>query len=428
MLEKSTINSIIDYCNQHDSVYCYGAGKYGKIIRTYLAEQGLELAGFIITTYNVNNSRVLGLEVCSVDNYAQSVFGNKGVIVGVCESNQGEIIDILDKYGIRDYCCVNEEVIREIEQQCSYSCRYQTKNNVTVFCYHRVTDNPLDTWRLSVSPTLFDKQIKYIKDNYHLLRSEEDWTSACDQRAAVITFDDGYEDFYTNAVPILERNCVPATVFVCTDNINTDQEFWWDEIERIIYFADSKMKSFFAFDNEIKLINNRDKEKACYYLHPYLKKMKHNDRKEFLKDFEKELGSYSRRDYCRSMSIEQLREVSKSKYITVGGHTVTHSCLAAETLEEQKNEIRDSKGIIESIINRSLDVFSYPFGQLEDFTSQTTRIAQECGYSKIFAAFPGIASPKCINGSIPRINIGQAKDYSESIRLLRRYETMYGDV
>ena len=427
MKREVDISGIVAFCNQYERVYCYGAGKYGKVIRVFLAERGIKLAGFIATDYLLNNTNVLELDVVSFPAFYKGVSGNCGIIVGVSEKYQTEIVDILDRNGIREYCCLDDRTIEKMDHCCSYSRQFRSDSNITVFCYHRVTDNPLDTWKLSVSPELFERQIKYIKANYHLLRSEGDWSVPDSKRGAVITFDDGYEDFCTNVVPILERNRVPATVFVCTGNIDTGQEFWWDEIERIIYYSDKSQSSVFAFGEELKLGNSGDKEKACFFLHTHLKKMNHFDRREYLADLAKRLGSISCRNYCRSMSSDQLKKVSTSPYITVGGHTVTHSCLAFETTDEQEYEIRESKETIERIINRTLDVFSYPFGQVDDFSNQTIRIAKRYGYKRIFAAFSGITNDNYIDGFIPRINIGQEKDYLESIRQLRRLETMYAD-
>lgn len=420
------ISEILDYCKLNKSVFCYGAGLYGKIVRSYLLEHEMNIEGFVISDIFDENPKVLNARVVSIEDFCKTNIHKSGIIVCVSHKYQKEIRKTIEAHGISDYICVNDDIVEDMDCSNSYRNDYDAINNITVFCYHRVVDVPLDTWKLAVKPELFAKQVKYIKENYSLLRSEEDWNGFKGKRAAVITFDDGYEDLYVNALPIIEEYKVPATVFVATENIDTTKEFWWDEIERIIF--NSSKKSLDEFGMRLKLSTAKDREEACYKIHPYVKKMNSKDREIYLSELANRHGCTADRDYCRSMSSEQLRKLSRSSLITIGGHTVTHSCLAYQSLKEQKYEIEQSKDTIEDIIGKELEVFSYPFGQGEDFTDETIKIALQSGYKKVFAAFPGITNMQFRNGYIPRINIGQESEFDSSIRLLRRYETMYGDI
>ena len=420
------ISEILDYCKLHRNVFCYGAGLYGKIVRSYLLEHGVNIEGFIVSDDAIGNKKVLDVQVISIEDFCKTNIQKSGIIVCVSHKYQAEIRKTLEAHGIYEYFCVDDLMVEDMDQCNSYRNDYSANNNITVFCYHRVADIPLDTWKLAVKPELFAKQVKYIKDNYEVLRSEDDWSRFKGNRAAVITFDDGYEDIYVNALPILEKYGIPATVFVASGNIDTTKEFWWDEIERIIF--NSKKETLNEFGMQLKLCSTEDREKACFKIHPYIKKMNYKDRDIYLSELAQKQGGARNREYCRCMSSEQLRKLSQSSIITIGGHTVTHSCLAFESFEEQEYEIEQSKYFIENIIGKKLEVFSYPFGQEKDFTDETIKIAVQSGYDKVFAAFPGIANVQYRNGYIPRINIGQESELFSSIRLLRRYETMYGDV
>lgn len=420
------ISEILDYCKLHKSVFCYGAGLYGKIVRSYLLEHEMNIEGFVISDIFDENPKVLNARVVSIEDFCKTNIHKSGIIVCVSHKYQKEIRKTIEAHGISDYICVDDDMVEEMDRSNVYRNDYDAINNITVFCYHRVADIPLDTWKLAVKPELFAKQIKYIKDSYVVLRSEDDWSDFKGRRAAVITFDDGYEDLYVNALPILEEYKIPATVFVATGNIDTTKEFWWDEIERIIF--NSEKNCLNEFGMELKLFTMEEREEACYKIHPYIKKMNYKDRNIYLSELAQKQGCVAKRDYCHSMSSEQLRKLSQSSFITIGGHTVTHSCLALQSIEEQKYEIEHSKDSIENMIGKKLEVFSYPFGQQEDFTDETIKIAVHSGYDKVFAAFSGITNVHYRNGYIPRINIGQESELDSSIRLLRRYETMYGDV
>ena len=75
---------------------------------------------------------------------------------------------------------------------------------VNILYYHRINDMQNDRHLLSVPPENFEQQIKFLKHNYNILRFEEDW-STIDRDSVVITFDDGYMDNLTEALPVLEN-------------------------------------------------------------------------------------------------------------------------------------------------------------------------------------------------------------------------------
>ena len=89
------------------------------------------------------------------------------------------------------------------------------KTKIAVLYYHRVYVKQNDTNLLCVEPKKFEQQMKYLKKNYNILRFEEDWSKS-DRDGIVITFDDGYLDNLTYALPILDELQIPATVFVST--------------------------------------------------------------------------------------------------------------------------------------------------------------------------------------------------------------------
>jgi len=96
-----------------------------------------------------------------------------------------------------------------------------------ILVYHRIASDALakDPWRLTVSVQRFERQMRYLYEHgYHCFALMELLQSLRDEQAhrrkrVVLTFDDGYESFYTLAYPILRRYAFTATVFLVTDRI-----------------------------------------------------------------------------------------------------------------------------------------------------------------------------------------------------------------
>ena len=86
---------------------------------------------------------------------------------------------------------------------------------MTVLLYHAITD-ARDFF--AVSPRAFDEQMKYLCEHYATVPLSRAFAHAAgksiDRDSVAVTFDDGYKDFITAALPILEKYNIPATVFI----------------------------------------------------------------------------------------------------------------------------------------------------------------------------------------------------------------------
>jgi peptidoglycan/xylan/chitin deacetylase (PgdA/CDA1 family) len=107
-----------------------------------------------------------------------------------------------------------------------------------ILMYHRIATPEVDPWGLSVAPERFAEQIQalcvrrtILSMNVFVSRLQ---SGVLPHDAVALTFDDGYLDNLLQAKPILEAAGVPATVFLTTGRIGTDEEFWWDELARMV--------------------------------------------------------------------------------------------------------------------------------------------------------------------------------------------------
>ena len=266
---------------------------------------------------------------------------------------------------------------------------------VIVLVYHRVATLSSDPEMLAVTPENFRGQMQYLKENVSLVRLEEDWTKAS-KPAVAITFDDGYADNALAALPVLEEVGVPATFFISTGTIGTTQEFWWHELERLILGRERLPSGFvlkngsFArtwptvtgperreFYNEmVQLMNSADPGRRNIWM---------DQLRNWAQGEEKIDGTH------RLMTVDELRLLAASRWVTIGAHTVTHSRLSSLTTEAQREEITASKKQLEAWLGRAVTVFSYPFGKRSDFTDETAALCREAGFAKAAANFPGQA-------------------------------------
>lgn len=114
---------------------------------------------------------------------------------------------------------------------------------VPILTYHYIGENPNPNdkarYALSVTPTNFEAQMKYLSDNgYHTISLDTLAASLLSGsflplKPVILTFDDGYIDFYLNAYPILSKYGLSATEFVITGRVGTSGYLSWGQIDEM---------------------------------------------------------------------------------------------------------------------------------------------------------------------------------------------------
>lgn len=267
------------------------------------------------------------------------------------------------------------------------------KEQAVVLLYHRVINLKDDPQLLCVSPENFKAHLLHLKKTYNLV-SVESLVTDLDQkrlknRSVAITFDDGYFDNYDNALPILEELQIPATMFVSDCNIDTGFEFFWDELERILL---REHKQSFNIDLAACGIDYKadlkDKEnirdvyfKVCSIVKP----LNADARKSVISYLQEKAGITSEgRNTHRSLSSDELRKLSDSRFIEIGGHTRNHVRLSQLSKEEQYSEIKSNIEFLEKQTGGRIRTFSYPFGTKSDFNSTSIKIVRSLGLESAF--------------------------------------------
>jgi peptidoglycan/xylan/chitin deacetylase (PgdA/CDA1 family) len=277
---------------------------------------------------------------------------------------------------------------------------------VIVLVYHRVAALPADPEMLAVTPENFRAQMRFLKENATLVRFEEDW-SRVSKPAVVVTFDDGYADNALQALPILEELEVPATFFVSTGQIGTNREYWWHELERIALEGRELPARFTLRDAKSagSWTTTTGPERQVFYQEVvrFMNDADRAHREEWLDQIRSWAGvDAGDAGVNRSLTVEELRRLAQSPWVTIGAHTVSHSRLASLPRDAQREEIIASKRELEGWLGRKVPVFSYPFGRRCDYTGESIALCREAGFAKAAANFPGQAHRWTDPYQIPR--------------------------
>lgn len=188
-----------------------------------------------------------------------------------------------------------------------------------ILAYHRV--NPEVRDGLSVSPKTLRSHIETLQGHglENVVLEEVIGTDPALQpsRSFALTFDDGYQDNYFHARPVLDELDVRATVYLVSSMIDTERPFPWLRLPEPDRFDEMDLH----------------------------------------------------------MTSEQIESAAGT--FTYGSHTLTHPMLSTLDLAAASKEIAESKTELEKRLGTEVTTFCYPAG---DFNEVTTRLVREAGY------------------------------------------------
>ncbi len=272
-----------------------------------------------------------------------------------------------------------------------------------ILLYHRVAHDPIDAQLLAVSPENFGAHLKILAQNYRVIPlsmlMEELRQDVFTPDTIALTFDDGYLDNLTNALPLLEKYGIAATIFVASGMVDSQHEFWWDAMERIFFDTHLLPEALDLQGPQGRhtwdLTTPLDRLKAHDELGGILRAKSVGDITGFMNDLHAWAAqSLNGRSSHLVVNHDQLVRLAASALIEIGSHTVSHPRLSALPPEEQYQEITHSKRQLEKRLQQKIRFFSYPYGSVDSFTPETIRLVKEAGYAAGIANIQGnVANP-----------------------------------
>jgi peptidoglycan/xylan/chitin deacetylase (PgdA/CDA1 family) len=199
---------------------------------------------------------------------------------------------------------------------------------ITVILYHRVSDDARDN--LTVGIAQFDRQMSLLRQHCEVLPLREVLECraipSSKRPLVAVTFDDGYLDNRTHAVPVLVRHGLPAAFFVSTGMIGQDR----------------------PFPHDVRRGNPT----------------------------------------IATMTWPQLREMRDLGFM-IGSHSVSHIDCGQEDERVVVDELAQSRDDLERELGIVDPVFAYPYGGRQHMTAQRLELVKAAGYTGCLSAYGG---------------------------------------
>jgi len=261
------------------------------------------------------------------------------------------------------------------------------RDNWWILEYHRISDAKEDIFKMTVPKKHFERQMRFLKRKYSIISIGEAIERLKAHRglprySLSIIFDDGYSDVYYNALPVLEKYDIKATVFLTSDYVDKDELFWFDEVFELVKASSVRQVSIqFGEGKEFyDLSKNNSRVQFVLRLLGIVKHIKPAERKEYLAQL-KSLLEVKSID-CPSKRILSWDETKKlfASGMEIGSHGKSHTILTVLNAYEIDSEVKESKMVIEQHIGVPVTIFSYPNGKEEDFNDLIVSKLYHAGY------------------------------------------------
>ncbi len=306
-----------------------------------------------------------------------------------------------------------------------------------ILTYHRVAPSRTDPFGLCVSADRFDAQLQVLRRRAHPLPLAELVARAragrLPPRAVAITFDDGYPDTVEDALPILERQGLPATVFVCT-GLSPRHEYWWEELTSLLLrpgrlprrlrFRREGQDRIWELGRDMRYgaaaAARHRRWRAFSGTHPtrrhalfeelwqVLRALPLPARERLMRRLRTWAILPERRTQARARPLwrPEMRALAAAPGVEIGAHTVTHPLLASLPVAEQWREIEGSKRRLEATLGTAVPAFAYPYGARGCYTRQTVELVRKAGFELACSTRPGHVKRGSNGYTLPRVAVG----------------------
>lgn len=170
----------------------------------------------------------------------------------------------------------------------------------------------------TVSAENFERQLRYVQQHWQLTDMGT-YVRECrvNPCVATVTFDDAYSCIIPRVLPIVQKMNIPITVFIPVSFIG-----------------------------------------------------KYNGWDENLSDYKK----------INILSWNEIERLTLDSHITFGSHGMSHTSFGKLSKNQIESELKESKEILETHLQRKVDYFAFPYGQRKDFGCATPEMLYEVGY------------------------------------------------
>jgi len=278
--------------------------------------------------------------------------------------------------------------------------RLARRHEAMILTFHRFSEDGQDSSR-ALPIQRFEEYMRYLAGRCRVVPlrdlAQQLRRGTVRPYTVAVTVDDGYEEFFSLAVPVLRTYGIPASIFVISDFIEGRLWPWPDRFRFVFEHAPGRPVTFEhrGSPHVVHMGGEEDRQRVEERWVEYAKTIPVAERDDLLGAVAEACGieiPASPPSGFRPMTWGQLRALAAEGF-DIGGHTRTHPILSRIRPEQLQDEIAGCKADIERNVGCAVAHFAYPNGRREDYTPRAIEAVARAGYAAAVTTVAGANRP-----------------------------------
>ena len=327
---------------------------------------------------------------------------------------------VADLVGVRGESLVQGRVALMLEACYRRLLTPHTRNRVTIVNYHQVLAQPDPMRPDEITADLFRRLMGWVARNFHTLTLSDAMQQLADnalpERTLVITFDDGYRDNHSVALPILQQLGLRATFFIASDYLDGGL-MWNDQVIEALRRADRRPDLQHLGLSAPSATDGSARQQFAYRVRDRIKHLPPAQRQQEVARICAEL----RLPTDVMLSSDQVIALHRAG-MEIGGHTCSHPILSTLDDAQIETEISVNKRCLENLLQAPLRAFAYPNGKPDaDYDRRAVDAVRAAGYEYAVTTCPGVAGVASAPLQLPRFTPWRRSRAGFLAQLYRNY-------
>jgi peptidoglycan/xylan/chitin deacetylase (PgdA/CDA1 family) len=266
-----------------------------------------------------------------------------------------------------------------------------------IFRMHRVVARKSDSAarHLTITAGFLDEALGFMRDagvefiSLSALGERLASGGSFERPAVCLTFDDGYRDNLTLALPILRKHQAPATIFTPSGAPDRNMDVWFLRLENAIMARDEIRLDAPGLPPVLRTDTAGRKSRAYELVSSFVHR--NIDANKSLIARLSPHGQISDEALAADFfaTWDELRELADDPLVTIGCHTVSHPVLRNLSEREAFFEMTAGRDRLSAELNRPVKLFSYPYGGRAEIGRREIRLAERAGFDLAVTTYDG---------------------------------------